>query len=105
MCVENLKQLNVWGNNAHQVAFILDLKLCWSKLSERRKYTVSNKCKQLKRNKVIAFLLSVAQQAADQGKYKHASKEQHHRGRWSKAHSAEQRICTKNANERGGKIA
>ena len=81
MCVENLKQLNVRGNNAHQVAFILDLKLCWSKLSKRRKYAVSNKCKQFERNKVIAFLLSVAQQTADQRKYKHAAKEQHHRGR------------------------
>ena len=60
MRVENLKQLNVRGDNAHQVAFILDLKLCRSKLSERRKHTVSNKRKQLKRNKVIAFLFGVA---------------------------------------------
>ena len=104
MRIEHLQKLNIRGDHRDQIAAVSPFQLCRAEPSQRLKHLVANQSQQLKRDIVIARLLRVAQNCAQQRKNKQAGENHPKRMSRIKPQDIQHCITAKDRDKGGAKM-
>ena len=72
--IEDLQQLDIRSDDRNQVAFVPALQLCGAEFPQCEENLIPDQRKQLKRDKMVAGLLCIAQDRPECGKRQHTDK-------------------------------
>ena len=100
--IEHLQQFNIRGNHRNQVTLVLALQFGRAQPAQRSKHLIPNQCQQLKRNKMVAGLLCIAQTAPHQGKHRHRPENSRCGSSLENGHNGK---AAKHRNKRGAQVS
>lgn len=76
VCVEDLKQFNVAGDERNQITFASPFQLSWCEAAQRTKHLAAYKGEKLEGNIVIAGLFGITEKSSQNSKDNNAAKQE-----------------------------
>ena len=103
--VKDLQKLDVRGDDRDQVPLVAPLELCRAEPAQRAEHLVPDQREQLERNEVVARLLRIAQDAAQQRKNDGAGEDRRKRQRHFEAQDSQHGIAAEHRDRRRAQVA